>query len=162
MHLSKRCSRALGECFKNFWKADLGSWRSLWSSSPIWGGKKTGHRNISFKLTFISSFCWQLSFLGPSSSLKISAQVIIISAFIYKQTGLWIVKLQNNMTKFRLSNGTNKSANEPSNFGGQSPWKVLQLVFKTSLVPNPKLLKSGFCHLKLPLNVPRSLWLLCF
>ena len=31
---------------------------------------------ISFKLTFISSFCWKLSFLGPSSSLEISPEVV--------------------------------------------------------------------------------------
>ena len=68
------------EVFKSTWwvlQELLKSWSwvldvSLQLISHLRMQKSHRNSNISFKLTFISSFCWKLSFLGPSSSLNIS------------------------------------------------------------------------------------------
>ena len=62
-----------------------------------------------------------------------------------KQTVLW----KHQDLPPRVKKG---SSNKSSNYDVQrSPWKVLQLVFKASLVSDPELLKSGFCNLKVNL-----------
>ena len=68
------------EVFKSTWwvlQELLKSWSwvldvSLQFISHLRMQKSHRNSNMSFKLTFISSFCWKLSFLGPSSSLNIS------------------------------------------------------------------------------------------
>ena len=71
-------------------------------------GKMKEIIETSFKLTFISSFCWKLSFLGPSSSLEIYPEVVnssheplfYILISTHKQNDIvWIFKFQNNMAK---------------------------------------------------------------
>ena len=66
------------------------------------------------------------------------------------------LKLKEKKSYLNTSNNFGEQSprlNTSNNFDEQSPRKVSKLAFKTSLVSDPKLLKSCFCHLQPPLNL---------